>query len=310
MSALASDVPEISSFPFFVSLMPFEKKLLECVVLADEQLRTELDLIQHDSEWKVRFLDQAVFPYWAPVIKVKKQLENTARELQNSSTSPPSNDVIIPEFTSHLRERAHCSFFASLHAPYNRNKFRAQLAQADNPDFVDNILRQPDLLRFLKSIVVSVNDVDLRSWEIIVAMSRSDLDNMNRWLLDVPRTLQLFEYVEAGFEIQNVVRMYCIHLVRPQVGPTILELFESHNDMGSKFWDAYQAEQKYRLKKRRKFFNSAVIRAFQRKEYASESLSSHLREDVESEADVSDIVSLSADSRIFTLTAMNSTRKL
>lgn len=307
MSGRATDVPDTSSsFPFLVSLMPFEKKLLECVVLADEQLRTQLDIIKHDSEWKVRFLDKGVFPFWAPVIKVKKELKHTLGELR-SSTPLTANGVIVPP---HLRECANYSFFGSLHAPSDQNKCRAQLAQADNPDFVDHILHEPDLLGFLESIVVRVNDADLRSWEIIGAMSKQHPDEMYRWLLDAPRTLHWVDYIEAGFEIRNVVRMYCIHLVRPQIGPAILELFESHDDLASKFWNKYREEQAYRLNKRRKFFNSAVIRAYLKKQSPDKEPSPDMIENIEKEQNVSAFVSFSADSRIFTLMAMNSTRKL
>ena len=266
--------------------MPFEKKLLECVVLADEQLRTQLDIIKHDSEWKVRFLDKGVFPFWAPVIKVKKEVKHTLGELR-ISTLPAASGVIVPEIPPHLRERANYSFFGSLHAPSDQNKCRAQLAQAHNPDFVDHVLHEPDLLGFLESIVVRVNDADLGSWEIIGAMSKQHPDEMFRWLLDAPRTLHWVDYIEAGFEIRNVVRMYCIHLVRPQIEPAILELFESHDDLASKFWDNYREEQAYRLKKRRKFFNLAVLRAYLKQKSPDEELSPDLIEDIEKEQNVS-----------------------
>src|SRR5271154_2847537 len=161
------EVPATSPpFRFVVSLMPFEKKLLESVLFVDMQLGTDLDQIQHD--WRVRFLEEQVFPRWAPVLKIKKELKSLSLDLRKSLSNPD----IIPAVPSHLRERANYSFFGSLHAPSGTNKCRAQLAQSDNPDFENHVMEEPDLPRFLDSIALSAHDVDLRSWKIIAAMTR------------------------------------------------------------------------------------------------------------------------------------------
>ena len=281
--------------------MPFEKKLLEYVHFIDGKLQAEAAIIRQRNDWKPRFLEEQVFPRWAPVVKIKRELKTVLRDLRKSSST---SDIDA----AHLRERATHSFFASLHAPSGTNKCRAELAQNDNPGFIQNVLNEPDLLKFLDSIALSVNDADLESWEILAAMTSRLPTEMSLWLIDAPRTLQWLDYIEAGFEIRNVVRMYNLHQVRPQLRSSTLELFQSHHDLGLKFWNRYREEQAYRLNKRRKFFNEEILRAFLKRENPDKELSRDILEDIEREPDVSALSSLSADPRIFALMVPNSMR--
>ena len=270
-------------FSFRLSLMPFEKQLLECILQqaqTESQLRENLAATRENKGLKDEFLSQYVIPSWEPAIKVQKELKTMRMEY--SSLNSMEDDSLQPESSGpQVRQRLCDAFFGSLHAPSNQNTCRAQNAQVDNPDFMLKVLNEPDLLAFLKSIEVCMIDHDLGSWEIVTAMWRTHEKEMTEWLFNTPRSLTVFDYVESGFEIRNIVRMYYLHVVRPGVGPDLIRLFESHDDMASKMWNHHVEEQKYRVKKRRKFINNSVITAYLKKNRPDEDPTRYLIKETE-----------------------------
>ena len=227
--------------PFIVNLMPFEKRILASVVSTDVEVQNILERQEADE---LRVVIGRVFDRWQPVRAVKKGLKTLVQEL---SRSPAQN------FSLQLRESAYRSFFKSLETPWNSNKCRSQVAEFQNSNFRHDLLYTSDVLHFLQSVDVRIDEKEWNIWKILTAMMKRYPDDMHRWLFEVPGRLFYTEYQEAGFEVLNVVRMYLLRLVRPQSRVQLLQLCERDKNLGTRFWSRYQEEQFELLQKRSRF---------------------------------------------------------
>lgn len=254
---------------FVVSLMPFERQLLAEVASADHEVRAILGR-RRDNDLRTGF--GSVFEHWGPVVAARKAVKTVTHDLRRA-VRPGVNfkesllrviDQTEPEFFSQdLRGGAFQAFFRILETPRDTNSCRAQKSKTNNPSFKDSLLSTDDVLKFFESMIFSFNEDDWGSWKILLAMFIKCPDQMGRWILDVPRVLHFFTYERnIGFEILNVVRMYFIHLARPQTQSTLLQLCESHGDLGSRLWSCYRAEQVEFAQKCGRFLSDSGIAAF------------------------------------------------
>jgi hypothetical protein len=269
MSQTADAMNQQSVSPsFVVSLMPFERQLLAEVACADHLIRA---IVEHKIMDDLRLTSfQTVFDQWGPVIATKEAIRILKNELWRA-VRPTANiresllPVVDPDepdvFSQELRKDAFRAFFASLETPRETNSPRAQSSKHNNPWFQVGLLSTENVLKFLESITVGVNEDDWFHWKILMAMFLRCPDQMTRWLFDVPGVLQVFTYRNVGFEIVNVLRMYFIHLRRPQTEATILQLCESNGDLGSKLWSSYCERQAEVTRKCERFLGDNGIAA-------------------------------------------------
>jgi hypothetical protein len=253
---------------FVVSLMPFERQLLAGVACADHEIRAIVeDKIKDD--WRLPIF-QTVFDQWGPVIATGEAINRLTKDLRRA-VRPPANfkeslsPVIDPDepdvFSQELRQDAFRAFFASLETPRQTNSPRAHSSKHNNPWFHVGLLSTDNVLKFLGSISVGMNEDDWFHWKILLAMFLKCPDQMKRWIFDVPCVLHVFTYRHIGFEIVNVLRMYFIYLRRPQTEATLLQLCESNGDLGSKLWSSYCEEQAEFTRKCARFLGDSGVAA-------------------------------------------------
>lgn len=234
--------------------MPFETLLLTRVAVADVQLQSILASLE-DSE-ELQKLVRTVVHRWEPVMAVKRELHYLAKDLEWLRKTDP--DSPAPRELSLLqRETLYNAFFRKLRAPWDSNRCRSQVAEAQNPWVKHSLLHSSNVLHLLQSMNIVMNKGDWSSWKVLFAMMKRFPSELYRWLFQVPRRSHYVDYEDTGFDLLNIVRMYFLQLVRPQRGHTLLEICKTQNDLGARFWSRFQ-EERARLDERRSRFAEAA----------------------------------------------------
>ena len=244
-----------SSEQFKVRLMPFEQRLLDSIASIDRDIQANLEGSE-SSDVSDSLLSE-VLRRWGPAVAVKKALRKLTNDFEKAlamyTNSDPQSQFILPEF----RETACSAFFAILETPGDLNKCRSLSAKELNPHFICNLLQRPDVLQYLKSVTVVVDQDQKRSWRIIIGMLKKYRTEMYRWIVETHHEFQYVYYEDLGFEIVQIVRMYYIRHLRPNAAHAILDLCKTHNDdLASRFWHRYQEEQAQIAERRSEFYGA------------------------------------------------------
>lgn len=214
---------------FIVALAPFEKKLLADTA-SDYNLPPLEDLVEDKDE--IVEIVKTLFDRWEPVIRVITSLGFL------------EEDVALPVFdrdTSIAWANVHQVFLNRLRTPYDRNLFRSEMAELENPGFLNMIQSAPDSEEFLDQLDVKWKDEDLHNWKIIGSMLKTLSQEMLCWTFFLSE-----ESLENNFEIWTLVRMFRNRCQRPAGISRLLEFCRAHPD--DRFVKAYSSTFEERIK--------------------------------------------------------------
>jgi len=230
--------------PFiYVSLLPFEKTLLENVARADDSIANRVNEPGNPSAIT------KLFERWGWAVSVGGAFADLEQDLSDAKEKETSTSNPSPDFVPSPRQRENCyhAFLGTLSYPQLTNKCRADNFDKENESFRESLLLSRDIFRFLRSAPqhVRMSDSDSEHWKIMGAMMLRFPDEMERWTANRRLSFELLAS-EARFEIWQVVRMYLNHLVGPSAGKSLLGMWGTppHMSLQLKIWEEKQAEYK------------------------------------------------------------------
>lgn len=231
--------------PVYVSLLSFEKILLEAVVSADPSIEEFI----HESG------DPAVlahlFRQWQPARSVQRAF----LDLEDDMTDDKKREMcklrspsdLVPSIVT--REAAYRAFLQNLGQGHS-SEGRAKIFDERNQLFKMRLMEAADVPRFLKmaSKNIRITDSDLEYWKLMQAMTLRFPSEMGRWVANV--SLPFDFAMDEGFEIWKVVRMYVNHLMGAKDGVTLFDLWTppSHDALGERIWEEKREEYKRSVK--------------------------------------------------------------
>ena len=224
-----------------MSLLPFERTLLENVARADDSIANHVNDPGNPSAIT------KLFERWGWAVSVRGAFPSLEQDLSDvkekeTSTSNPSADW-VPSVQQ--RENCYRAFLGTLSNPQLTNKCRADSFDKQNESLRECLFLSEDIFQFLRSAPqhVRMSDSDSEHWKIMGAMMLRFPEEMERWTADRPLSFELIAN-EARFEIWQVVRLYLNHLVGPFAGKSLLDMWSTppHVSLELKIWEEKQAE--------------------------------------------------------------------
>jgi len=243
-----SDTP----YGFVVSLLDFEKRLIASVASPSEG---ESVVPQGFNSTLLDAVAILLFDRWQRKIATKNELENLVEDM--SELSAESNDLGFATFSNPHRLSGYRSFFSSLGKPYQLNQIYSRAAERKNIRFKEAMLSVPDLIKFLRSMRLEIDKDDWSSWRLLAKMFIKFPEEMQCWTSEESSKVSLVEHWD-GFQIWNVVRLFTIHLTRPQSGPILLRMWQERQDLATKLWSQYQEVQARQTQNLQKVLKAAV----------------------------------------------------
>jgi hypothetical protein len=237
-----------------VSLLPFEKTLLENV---EETDATIADFI--DNSRNATAITE-LFEAWGPAKSVREELEGLEEDLSELEDVDKGTQQLVS--SSMRRERCYSAFVGSLSYPNRLNKCRAKSFDENNQMFKEKLLDTLNIPQFVQAARrnVRMNSADEGYWKVIGAMMLRFPEEMKRWISGTPLSFDLLPS-RYRFEIWQVTRMYLIHLTNPYAGGILLSLWtsEPHKSLESKIWEEKRSEVKKRVDNLMRLFEDSKV---------------------------------------------------
>lgn len=256
MSATTSE-PSISLSPtIVVSLLPFEKALLDNIEGADQVIA---ELIEDPLNPGAI---AELFEAWGPAKSVREKLSGLEEDLLEPEE--PTEDALdsSPSFvpSPKRRERCYQAFLGALGTPRGLNRCRAENFDENNGMFKGILVHTLDIQQFMKAAyrAVEINTVDNRYWKVMGAMLLRFPVEMKRWISGMPLSFELFPNRDE-FEIWQVTRMYFTHLTNPNAGPLLLSVFEQNQSLESSIWEEKRSDTRRRINNLMRLFDDLKL---------------------------------------------------
>ena len=230
--------------PIYISLLSFEKTLLETIAVVDPPIRDFIHDLRNDGA-ATRFL-----PQWAAARSVQDAILNLRQDLfdaiKEERSAPEPRSGLVPSVQR--REACYRVFLETLsESRRHSNQGRATTFDEYNHLFRNRLMAAEDLSRYLKLAHrnVRIKDDDLQYWKIVGAMTLRFPAEMERWTTNVPLPFG-FERRPGMFQIWQVVRMYINHLMDGNNGLSLFDLWSSplHSTLGQRIWEEKREEYK------------------------------------------------------------------
>lgn len=240
MSA-ASDPSISTSTTVIVSLLQFEKTLLDNIKEADKAIAGLID------DPRNRGAIAELFEAWGSAKSVREKLSELEEDLLEPEEPVEGGLVSDSGFLPSPRRRERCyqAFLGALGTPKSLNKCRAENFDENNVTFKEMLLHTLDIKQFIKATHhnVKINPVDNAYWKLLGAMMLRFPLEMKRWISGMPLSFELFPERD-GFEIWQITRMYFTHLTNPDAGPLLLAIwaFQPNKSLERRIWEEKRSE--------------------------------------------------------------------
>lgn len=237
------------SCQFFVGLMPYETELLARVGQSKD-----IQAIVTNRAHILAKLIPPLFDLWRPAVTASAALGGIAQDVEELEDEREAIGSQAVEIEFALRENAYRCFMGYMSMPYTTNQCRADRADPQNATFKEAFLSASNLIQFFESVEFVALKEDSNSWNILGAMLLCFPDEMSRWIIEKP-IIADFGFFSECFDICTVVKMYCIHTLRPGSRVSLTELVKSkHNSVGVKLWEQFERTNQERQQRREAMF--------------------------------------------------------
>jgi len=179
---------------FVVPFAPFERKLL-----TDTAVEYHVSLSSVDADNALVF---DLFKLWTPATTVTSSFKEMRYELTQFFHSTPSSED---------RLKLSQVFLNRLRLPFDRNRFRSDIAEAHNKTFFERFLRVGDLGEFIRGVNATIYEEDLGRWNLLISLMKLLGEDIISWISEVITT-----NFENGFEVWRVIRMLHYHIRIPE----------------------------------------------------------------------------------------------